>query len=631
MNSRTIVPRSGWALLAVAAAVASGCAESSKYSGTPPGAGTGGSSGSGGAGGGISPPACKVEITAQSPASFDGLTASSGSKLRVRGEVTGLPSASFEWAWGVTFADGTAVAHAQPPSTDASVIEFPLALPGTYTISVELAGSMKYCGGERTVTAPRPAARLASFRFRVVPPADSDPPQEREIQVIGGTPSGGNRVMLQEGTKFLFLPRDATTGDLVPAYVRVTDAARRTVAEAHAGGSGPPVLRLMSGPLDMLVIPDGDYAPVLLTGKQAPELAAQSPMLVHRGIALSGQVTDAAGPVSGAKVVLRTGTLPSTLGVTSATGAFTVRAAAGTYGLTVTRSDGAGNTMEMILPPAAGITVSGTTPMPALDVKMAAYTTAPLSLNVMGSDGAPVPAPARVLVETSAPVEGLASFTLGATAPRPGVLKVRREVIPQSNGSLALAGLPRALYKATVFPGAPGGTDAVTSVTDLDLTAGSAVARTLTLRRKVTLSGKLLPGTQAGGVPITAVDLLGDFPIAVPGSANEAGVWSLLVNPERTYSLRAQPQPGRMLARTIFGPVPVRTTDLAVADQRMPPALLFAGTVVDHSLQGINGALIQVFCIASSADCVDTETPIAEAVTLSDGTFQLLLPDPGTN
>jgi hypothetical protein len=52
---------------------------------------------------------------------------------------------------------------------------------------------------------------------------------------------------------------------------------------------------------------------------------------------------------------------------------------------------------------------------------------------------------------------------------------------------------------------------------------------------------------------------------------------------------------------------------------------------MDHSVQGIDRALIQVFCIASSPDCADTETPIAETVTVSDGSFQLLLPDPGVN
>ncbi|HET6284687.1 MAG TPA: carboxypeptidase-like regulatory domain-containing protein [Polyangia bacterium] len=618
-------------LLAPMTAAVVGCAgDVSAPASNPGGPGSGGSTGAGGTGGVQA--ACHVEITPQSPTSFDGLTAGPGAKLRVRGEVTGLPSASFTWAWDVAFADGSAVTHVQPPSSDASVIEFSMALPGTYTVTVELAGSARFCGGERTVVAQRPGAKLTSFRFRFVPPADSDPPQEREIQIAGGTPSGGNHLVLLPGTLVPFDPRDQAGGAPLPAYVRVTDGAHRIVAEAHVGSNGQAAnLRLMSGAFDMLVIPDGDYAPVLLAGRQASELAAQMPMMIDKGMALSGQVVDASGPVSNAKVVMRAGTLPSTLAVTGPTGAFTVRVAPGsTYGMTITRGDEAGRTIEAVMPATPGITVGAVGPQPALDVRMSAFSTAGLSLNLMASETGSLSASARVLVETAASLEGLVTLTMG-TITRPAVLKVRGEVAPKADGSVALVGLPRARYKATVFPGALNSFDAVTTIADLDLTAGNLAARTVMLKRKVTLTGKLLPGAQAGGLPITAVDLLGDFPIAVPGSANDAGIWSLRVNPERTYSLRVQPQPGRMLARTNFGPVPVLATDTAVADQRMPPALLYAGTVMDHSVQGIDRALIQVFCIASSPDCADTETPIAETVTVSDGSFQLLLPDPGVN
>jgi hypothetical protein len=75
----------------------------------------------------------------------------------------------------------------------------------------------------------------------------------------------------------------------------------------------------------------------------------------------------------------------------------------------------------------------------------------------------------------------------------------------------------------------------------------------------------------------------------------------------------------------------VESADMTVADQRMPAALLYAGTVVDHSLQGVAGALLQVFCLAGSAGCADGEAPLAETVSRSDGHFDLWLPDPGLN
>jgi hypothetical protein len=77
--------------------------------------------------------------------------------------------------------------------------------------------------------------------------------------------------------------------------------------------------------------------------------------------------------------------------------------------------------------------------------------------------------------------------------------------------------------------------------------------------------------------------------------------------------------------------VAVQGADLSVADQLMPAALLHSGTLVDHALQGLGGASIQVYCLAGAAGCTDTETPIAETTTRSDGHFDLFLPDPGVN
>ena len=55
--------------------------------------------------------------------------------------------------------------------------------------------------------------------------------------------------------------------------------------------------------------------------------------------------------------------------------------------------------------------------------------------------------------------------------------------------------------------------------------------------------------------------------------------------------------------------------------------------ILDPSLNGVGGALVQAFCTAGALDpsgtCTDTTTPVAEAVSRSDGYFQLMLPDPG--
>src|SRR4051812_15156960 len=81
-----------------------GCAAESgaaKHDGGGTGQGGSTTTGSGGAGGGMAQ--CQVNIQPVSPASFDGLTAGPAARLRVRGDLTGLPAAAFTWRWQVTF------------------------------------------------------------------------------------------------------------------------------------------------------------------------------------------------------------------------------------------------------------------------------------------------------------------------------------------------------------------------------------------------------------------------------------------------------------------------------------------------------------------------------------------------
>jgi hypothetical protein len=91
--------------------------------------------------------------------------------------------------------------------------------------------------------------------------------------------------------------------------------------------------------------------------------------------------------------------------------------------------------------------------------------------------------------------------------------------------------------------------------------------------------------------------------------------------------LRALPRVGATLANATFPPFAVSNAAPPVQDRTMPPALLYAGRVVDPSLQGVGAALVQAFCRAADSGC-DPAVPVAETVTRSDGTFRLMLPDP---
>jgi hypothetical protein len=581
--------------------------------------GTGGSSGGGGTGG---TPACHVEIRPVIPMSFDGIVAGAASRLRVRGEITGTPPARLEWSWSVTAANGTNVPVTEVGG-DRALIEVPIAEPGSYTLAVIVARA-PFCGGERTVLVQQPGARMASFRLRATPPPGSSvPAQELDIQVAGGTPSGGNRIALSAGTLVTFDPRHATSMEPIPAYVRITETSSRLVVEGHTR-AGQLAVRLAPGTFDTLIVPDGEQAPVLLGARKPAELTA-TPLRIPDGIRVSGSVTDAtAGPVPGARVVLRQGTLPSTLGQSTAAGTFNLRAAPGTFAAVVTRPTEAG-TVELTIPADPGVAVpSGPSdPAPTLEVQFASFAPArlPLSLGAAAD---------RVVVESMASVAGLATVKVG-TATRAAALRLRGEFRPAADGTVSIAGLPRGRYKATVYPRDPAGSAAVTTVSDIDLSAGDAAPRTITLGPKVKLRGKLLPGDQAESVRIIAVDTSGDLPLAFDSRARAGGGWELDVNPLRTYTLRAQPGPGQLLARALFAPVTVNATEMQLEDRTLPKGLLYSGTVADPSLQPMGGTLLQIFCLETTLDCVDPGAPLAEAVTRSDGYFQLLLPDPGAD
>ncbi|HEY8925693.1 MAG TPA: hypothetical protein VIU64_15000, partial [Polyangia bacterium] len=67
-----------------------------------------------------------------------------------------------------------------------------------------------------------------------------------------------------------------------------------------------------------------------------------------------------------------------------------------------------------------------------------------------------------------------------------------------------------------------------------------------------------------------------------------------------------------------------------------PPALMLklqrgrplSGTVKDAEGAPVGQAFIQIFCVSSVSSCVDPTLSLVEVTTRSDGTFDLLLPDP---
>jgi hypothetical protein len=599
---------------------ACGASSSGRASGAGGTNGSGSAGSTGAAGTGV-PPMCQVNILPIVPASFDGLVPGPTSTMRVRGEITGDVPPSFEWQWSVTLADDTTVPVSWVKGS--SLVEFPLASAGTYTISVALTNSS--CAGTRTITVVRPGAKTATFRLHVTPSStEQAPAQDFDRQVSGGTPSGRNMLALDAGFVTTLAIARADTGEVLPSYVRLTNAATGAVLETRTSAAGSNLLRVPQGLYGMVVVPDGDFAPVTFPPR-TPAAINATPVALDGGAMVQGTVSDAAGaPIAGATIVLRAGELVSTAGTTDANGAFHVRARNGTFGLTVVSPLAAGG-LESKLDVDDGLIVDTTSAAPPLAIKIQPGALATGTVVLKSKDPASLGASANVTLSAMGSLAGVGTVAMGAGAPRTLEGSVHLSLHPGPDGTVTTGGVPRGMYQMTVFPASASASDAVTTST-IDLQAGSAGPLAVTLAQKVMLKGKLLPTTAAAGARLFALDGAG-LPIESEGDADSDGVFALMVSPMRSYLLRASPPAGGTLASATFPAIEVKNTDKLIEDRKMPPALLYAGRVVDPGLQGVGAALVQAFCLATDPSC-DTTVPVAETVTRSDGTFQLMLPDP---
>jgi hypothetical protein len=611
-------------LLALCCLGLAACGSSSGANGLVTGAaGSTGAAGMVGAGGTTMPPTCEVAILPISPASFDGLVAGPASTMRVQGQITGAVAPSFTWSWTVSLADGSPVPVTIVGANDPSLIEFPMMSFGTYTIAVELASpTADPCTGLRTITAARPAGAVATFRLHVTPPStELVPEQDLERQVVGGTPSGGNVLALDPGIVVSFEVQHGAGGEDLPSYVRLTESTSGAITETHTS-SGPSALRVAQGMYSTLIVPDGDVAPITYSPR-APSDIGTEPLPLDDGAMVAGTVTDANGQaLKGATIVLRAGDLVSTTGTSDATGAFHVHARSGTFAVTVVSALAAGGLEATV----DGLVIDDATTAAPLAIRVAPGALATGSVALMASDPASLTTDTRITLAATAPLANVGTLAVGGAASEAMTGTVRFALHPATDGTVTTGGVPRGLYVLTVFPASATASDGVTT-TMLDLTAGDVGPLSVSLSQKVMLKGRLLPTNLADGAQIVALDE-GGLPVVSRGTAGPGGLFEISVSPLRSYVLDALPGPDQSLARASFPVVAVADADVTLQDRSMPAALLYAGRVVDPSLQGVGTALVQAFCETTSAGCTDLATPVAETVTRSDGTFQLMLPDP---
>ncbi len=568
------------------------------------------------------------------PQMLNNLVSSPDTPVRLRADLLGPGTRPPLWKWTVTFFGGApvmipATVVGDPLQAQSSTIEFPIKDVGQYGVSVDVDSGLR-CSDNTIISVNAPGRGL--YLLRVTPPASlamGIPAQEVRRVSDPGNPTIED-IDLLSGTKVSIAPQDASR-HFIPSYVHVSQLSSGVAVDGDTAYGPFDAFLLANGVYDVLIVPQGALAPMVLTAATAATFPVT--LSVDEGIMVNGSSVDGDGvPLGGTRVMLRAGIRPSTLGVSDDAGQFSLRTRPGVQSAVIEPPPGAG------LPEARvainpGIAIDGNT-----TIKMAwkSFARGEFSVTVKTSDGSAPVAGCRVHVESEEAsifpdvglltVFGTPPTTIVATGP------VRAEVVTDAAGLARFPNLPNGTswgYKITVVPPEtlP---DAALTTADVVL-SGTGSAMTIPLGRRVTLTGTLLPKSATTGVRVIARDQSGGIAARLTSAiVGDQGNYSLTVEPGqgRVYQLMADPPTGSGLARTVLDQKNAPSIDSAIATYTVNSAVSFTG-FVRTGTRMIGDAMVQAFCLGRPPACGDSTWPVAEAVTDADGRYVLALPAPG--
>ncbi|HEY4186049.1 MAG TPA: hypothetical protein VGP07_13325 [Polyangia bacterium] len=593
--------------------------------------GRGGTSGAGGAtGSGGTSAGCSVIIQPVTPSSLDGIEAGAGVTVRVRGIVIGASVNPPSWTWTITFAVGGTVVDVVPSLYDSdTVAEFPVSMSGSYRIAASVDDPRCLpVVAVANATVPQGAA----FTFRTTAPGL--PVQESKVKLVDG--SYGN-FALDPGQTFAIKPRKAGQSNLMTAYVRISSPANSFVIEGET--SRTPIMTVLrpQQTYDLLVVPSDPYAPLLLPSSFPASWATVD---IDQGTPVTAQMLTSDGaPVPDARLILKSGILPSTIGVSDSGGSMTLWTRPGTMSATVVPPDGTGLPQANITATdAAGVTLAMGGASLSLTMTWADLTTATPALTVKSIDGATPVANAHVRLALHTPIANAGTLVVSAPGFGDTVLgatgSVNEDIVTDASGLAAFPPVPAGAYDVTIIPPAGSAPAAVTTTT-LTLSNGNP-ARSINLVQKVPLTGTLLTGTGSKsavqGAVVNAIDVgTGATGMVASAISDGNGAFTLSVDPGRTYQLTVLPIAGpTLLGRTVFPAMTVGSSGGSTGPITLPAGVPYAGSITTNG-NPVAGAFVQVFCVSPIASCVDPSVSLAEATTLGDGTFSLILPQLVTN
>lgn len=546
-------------------------------------------------------PSCTVSVS-YAP---DPLVASLTRPVRATARLSGAFDGVATYVWKIQHGDETL--PSSPASPDSSQIEFATTDAGIYRVTVQVPGCAGY---DETVNVLQPGASARSFRLHITPPPSSSlPAQDRELIIPSGSDFAYGQMLLEPMLQRFGTVRVGSAP--VPAYLRFSTAggSGTVVAESVAGSDGAFTVAVNNVPHDVLVVPTSGQAPFRFTGWSPATAEINGPA----GRALSGSVRDPDNlPLVGARVTIKRGGVPSTVGVTGADGGFTLLL-----------QDGGGAaeiSAELSIVPPEG---SG---LPRLDGTAAQLPPAgqPLAISYRGDlalrevagvelrrQGAAAPG-AQVIFVGEVAAAGSAS---GGVSLRGAV---RIALTADGDGKLTAGRVPAAALTA-VLVAAPG----EQAVLPFDGAAPPAILDAPAMRA-VTGTARTPDGAAAAGA---VIDLLPSGALAragLPGRtavAGAGGAFSVPAAPGGSY-LAELSDPQRRGAPRLS---PVAAPG-AIGDLTLSPGHQLQATLKPRfGASPVAGAAVELYCVVCSAEAA--RRPLATAVTAFDGALELLVPD----
>ena len=584
---------------------------------------------------------CTVKVTLVEKGQTGGpLIAGPAAVGELNASVVGYAGAA-KWTWSIQLVaarptslypspvDGSLSTDVTATATNdsGSTAEIPLQTPGTLEVQALIEGA-PMCDRPTPFSFQVNPTPTPSYLFRVTPPSASRLPIIESV-LLASAIGGAHTIDLGSGSasNIVSLAPVDERGFSLPSFIRVTSPSLTFDLEAYTGTAAF-IAPLAPGlTYDVLVVPDGDLAPLRVTGTPAALQMLIGPMAagptIMPGLIVTGTALDAQGaPVVGTRVLLRNGDVPSTVGVTGADGRFNLSARDGSLSAEIVPPDGSG------LPTAhipAGIVLVAQESNLSLTMRWTDVSSGDLSVTVRAGTGGALVGGARVRADIAGDFVSVGTLTVDA----PGVVAdaslsasgtAEADGVTDAQGVAHLGQLPQGSYHITVSP--PDGSMNAVTTSDVVLPATGLMAE-IPLALPVAVTGTLTPVGPTTGATVTALDqgLLASSMLS-RATVGADGSYSLMLSPGRTYELLVAPAVGQKLGAGVVSTVTPGPNGGSL-DVAVPAGVSWSGTVTGAG-RPVAGALVQVFCAPPS--CIDGSIAVAQGMTGDDGSLSLVLP-----